>query len=647
LSKTKTTYRFKVVATRADIDLKLTPDEARLIEGLLRGLKPDPLLTVSQWADEFRILPDFSASPGPFRVRKTPYLQEIMDKLSVSDPAQNIVFKKCSQIGGTETGNNWLGYIIDIAPSAMLYIMPTDTMMKLTSKTRIQPMINETPALQRKIKPSRSRDSGNTIMTKEFEGGFVNMVGANSPNGLSSLPVRYVYFDETDRYPGNVKGEGDVISLGETRTSTFGARKKVFKTSTPTLKGSSIIAKAYEATGQREFYVPCPHCASLQVLRFERLRYEVGKYDNVTYECEHCNEQIHERHKTRMLENGTWIARFPDKEDGITFGYHINALYSPYGWYSWGQMAKDYEEALTDLPKMIAFTNTKKGEEYEAEGDAPQWEVLYSKASPDIKVGTPSEHVVFITVGVDIQKDRIELEIVGWGKGKQSWSIDYRVLVGSTDSETNEVWNSLSLVLDESFTREDGAVLPVHLMAVDTGYNTSVVYDFCRRHPGRVIPIKGQDKQSMIVSPPRAVDTSRAGKKINGVKVWNVGVSMVKTQLYGWLKLFRNEDGTYPNGYCHFPQYDSHYFKGLASEKLTSATDKKGYTTYVWNKHFERNEPLDCRVYARAAANVLNIDRFTDEAWDKLWLDTKDQVPAVQQAVEAKPKKKASSFWNR
>lgn len=623
---------------------ELTPDDLVLIEGLLRGLKPDPLLKVSEWADQFRILPDFSANPGPFRISKTPYMKEPMDKLSVSDPAQTVVFKKCSQIAGTETGNNWLGYIIDIAPSAMLYIMPTDTMMKLTSKTRIQPMINETPALQKKIKPARSRDSGNTIMTKEFEGGFVNMVGANSPNGLSSLPVRYVYFDETDRYPSNVKGEGDVISLGETRTSTFGARKKIFKTSTPTIKGESIIDKAYTLTGQRQYHVPCPHCSAMQVLKFEQLRWEPGKYEVVTYECEHCKDQIQERHKTRMLENGSWVALFPEKEDGTTYGYHINALYSPYGWYSWAQMAKDYDEALTDLFKMIAFTNTKLGECYETAGDAPKWENIRNKAKA-YPVNQPCDQVVYLTAGVDIQKDRIELEIVGWGKGKQSWSIDYRVLMGNTSTEDAEVWNKLAAVLDESWERTDGAVLQLKMMAVDSGYNASMVYSFCRKHTGKAIATKGQDKQSIMVTTPRAVDTARSGKKIEGAKVWNVAVSSIKSELYGWLELEINEDKTYPAGYCHFPQYDDYYFRGLTAEKLGRETNKKGHSVYGWIKHYERNEPLDCRVYARAAAFVIGIDRLKDEQWDVLLADAIDLIP-VSKPVPVKKKRK-SDFWNK
>jgi phage terminase large subunit GpA-like protein len=301
----------------------------QIISGFLQGIKPDPIISVSQWAEDHRELPPGSAEPGKFRVDRTPYMREIMDHLSVTDQCQKVVFKKSSQVGATETGNNWLGYVIDVAPSPMLYIMPTDAMVKSTSKKRIQPMIETTPRLQQKIKPNKSRDSGNTIQEKFFQGGSVSMVGANSPVGLASAAIRYVYLDEVDRYPMDVQGEGSAITLAETRTISYGARKKIFITSTPTRKGQSAIDNEFDKTGQRHYFVPCPHCGGAQALRFEQLRYEPGKWDQTKYECEHCKELILERHKPQMFAAGKWMPLFPQKEDGITYGYFINALYSP------------------------------------------------------------------------------------------------------------------------------------------------------------------------------------------------------------------------------------------------------------------------------------------------------------------------------
>ena len=261
----------------ADIETLLLDDiDYSVLEGFLRAIEPDPIMTVSEWADTNRVLPATVAEPGPWRTSRTPYLKEIMDKLSVKDPAREIWWQKPSQVGATEAGNNWLGYIIDIAAAATMYVMPTDHLMKKTSKTRIQPMIKDSDKLRAKIKPSNSKEGGNTILDKEFDGGYLTMIGANSAVGLSSTFVRFLYMDELDRYPQDVDGEGDVIGLAKTRTSTFGDRRKIFGPSTPTIDGLSIISKEIKKTGQRHFFVPCLACGTMQYLKFSQLRYEEG-----------------------------------------------------------------------------------------------------------------------------------------------------------------------------------------------------------------------------------------------------------------------------------------------------------------------------------------------------------------------------------
>lgn len=616
------------------------------ISAFLRGLKTDPVLTVSEWSDEYRFLPPTSAEPGKFRMSRTPYNQEISDHLSVSSAVQVVVFKKCSQIGATETGNNWLGYIIDQAPAPTLYVMPTDTMMGDTSKGRIQPMIDTTPAIQKKIKPNKAKESGNTIQYKSFEGGFVKMVGANSPVGLASTAVKNVYLDEVDRYPLDVGGEGSAIKLAQTRTVTYGARKKIFITSTPTLDGTSAIDALFQTTGQRYFNVPCPLCGAEQPLIFELLRWEKGKYDNVNYECMHCHELIPEHHKTRMLSGGRWVASKPENEDGKTYGYHLNALYSPYGWYSWADMAKEYDESENNIPDRITFINTKLGETYKQKGEVPDYQRLYAlreKYEPK----TCFENVAFITAGVDVQADRLELEVVGWMKGKQSQSIDYRIIMGDTSNP--DTWTKLETMLNETYRRDDGVYMPISIMCIDTGYNTQHVYSFCSANlvSGRVIPIKGRDGLATIYNAPSAVHYTRAGQKLNDIKVFNIGVSVVKSELYGWLKLMPNDDKTFPDGYCHFPERDSDYFRGLTSEKLERNTNKKGFVKYEWTKIYKRNEALDCRVYARAAAAIFGIDYLSDEHWKMLHstIPQAAQKKGESTPTEQPPKKKRDSIW--
>jgi phage terminase large subunit GpA-like protein len=607
---------------------------------MLRGLTPDPEMTVSEWADQRRKLGATSAEPGQFKTSRTPYIREIVDHLSANSKTQRVVFKKSSQVAATEAGNNWLGYTIDMAPAAMLYVMPTDTMIKSTSKKRIQPMIDDTPTVREKVKPSKAKESSNTILEKYFEGGSVAMVGANSPVGLASAAIKLVYLDEVDRYPMDVSGEGSAISLAETRTITFGSRKKIFITSTPTKEGASAIDAEFQKTGQRYYHVPCPSCGTGQRLEFTQLRYDKPKYKEVYYECAHCGDLIPERKKPEMLSRGEWLPAFPELEDGVTFGYFINALYSPLGWYSWAQMAKEYEDSEGDTPKRVTWTNTKLGEVYREEGEVPSWESVYNRRE-QFRQGVALSEVAFITMGVDVQRDRLELEIVGWMKGKVSQSIDYRVLLG--DTADVHVWDELGKVINEFIPREDGARLPISLTAIDSGYNSQHVYNFCRKwSPSRVIPTKGQDSQTLMVRPPQAVDVNRNGEKVETVKVWNIGVSIIKSELYGWLKQQKGEDGQYPQGYCRFPEYEASYFKGLTAETLERVINKKGYTVYQWKKTYKRNEPLDTRVYARAAAAVYGIDRVNDKWYIDMVISLK---PTPENAPPPIKKKRESEFW--
>lgn len=610
-----------------------------LITGFTDGLRPEPRLTVSEWADRFRFLSSTSSSEaGPWRTSRTPYLREIQDDLSSSSIVQEIVLKKGAQLGLTESSFNWIGYIIDISPAPTLLVQPTDQMVKRASKMRFDPMIEATPRLREKISPARSRDSGNTQTQKDFPGGTVVLTGANSPVGLRSMPAKNVILDEVDAYPTDLDGEGSPINLAKARTRTF-PRKKIFIISTPTIESKSIITKEFNDTDKRYYFVPCPHCGAEQHLYWERVKWEPGKPETTRYMCEHCNEPIEERFKTQMLAKGTWRPTNPDAIDPKRKGYHINSLYSPYGWYSWADAVKEYEIALKDINKMKGFVNTVLGLEFVEDGDAPEWENLWNRRE-SYQLNKPQKDIAFLTAGVDVQKDRIEVEVVGWKYGKISQSIDYRVLIGKT--EEPEVWEKLRAMLAEQWEREDGVLMPIRMMAIDSGYNTSHVYEFCRKQdPSRVIAVKGQEKQAIMIAAPKSVDVTRSGKKVGQTKVWNIGVSMIKSEVYAWLKLNKNEDGTVPDGYCHFPQYDQHYFKGLTAEVVEFKL-VRGFRKYEWVKKYERNEPLDCRVYARAAACAFGMDRFNKENWDDIggnYVHRPNEKP--------NDKKKRESFWDR
>jgi phage terminase large subunit GpA-like protein len=597
------------------------------------GARPDPLLTISQWADRYRWLSQrASAEHGRWRTERTPYLREIMDCLSPMSLIERTVFMKGAQIGGTECGNNWMGYIIHQAPGPMMAVQPTVEMAKRNSKQRIDPLIEESEVLRKLVRDPRSRDSGNTVLSKDFPGGVLVMTGANSAVGLRSMAARYLFLDEVDAYPGDVEGEGDPITLAMARTRTF-ARRKVFLVSTPKITGMSRIESAYEESDQRKYWVPCPTCREFQILKFAQLRWPKGDPQSAVYVCEHCGQEIRNHQKHSMLARGEW--RAGAKGDGRTAGFHISSLYSPVGWFSWGDAAKQFEQAQKNPALLQVFVNTVLGETWTLLGEAPEWQKLYDRRE-SYKIGTVPPGGLFLTAGADVQKDRIEVEITAWGRGKESWSVDYRVLEG--DTSRPQVWEKLTALLSEAFPTASGLELPILQLAVDSGFATIEVYQWARRQGGRVLVIKGDSRTPALIGSASPVEVGPAGAKLKrGVRVWPVNSGMAKEELYRWLRLDRPTDedlakGTpFPPGYCHLPRYSEEYFKQITAEQLVTKI-VKGYRRHEWQKMRERNEALDCRVYARASAGRVGIDRFQEKHWTDL--ERRVGAPPVQ---EVKP----------
>ncbi|MGH7343270.1 MAG: phage terminase large subunit family protein [Candidatus Rokuibacteriota bacterium] len=581
------------------------------------GLTPDPLLTVSEWADRHRVLGSRAASePGRWRTSRTPYLKAIMDGLSPTSPVERVVFMKGGQIGGTECGNNWIGYVIHHAPGPMMAVSPTVEMAKRNSKQRIDPLIEESETLRALIAPARSRDSGNTILAKEFRGGVLVLTGANSAVGLRSMPVRYLFLDEVDGYPGDVDGEGDAVSLACARTRTF-ARRKIFIVSTPTIAGASTIEREFEGSDQRRYFVPCPHCGHRQWLRFEQLRWTWGKPETARYVCESCTEAIAEHHKTWMLEHGEWRAMAPENA-GRTVGFHLSSLYSPVGWRSWRDIAVAWESAQGAAAALKSFKNTELGEPWAEEGEAPDWERLLERRE-DYRIGTVPLGGLLLTGGADVQKDRIEVSVWAFGRGKESWLVEHRVLMGDTAREA--VWKRLAEMVAETWTHESGAQLPPARFALDTGFATQEAYAFVRRvKDARVMAVKGVTRGAALIGIPTAVDVTVGGKKLRrGVKVFAVASGIAKLELYNNLRkhLEVDENGVirYPAGYVHLPKVDAEYLKQLCAEQLVTRRDRNGFPVREWQKVRERNEGLDGYVYARAAAAAAGLDRFEERHW--------------------------------
>ena len=641
--------------------VNLTDQQLEALNAFWDGLEPEPMLMVSEWADEHRQLSQkSSAEPGKWRTSRTPYLRAIMDALSPASKAQQVVFMAGAQVGKTESGNNWVGYVVDHAPGPMLLVQPTVDIAKRLSKQRLAPLFQETPRLAGKIKDSRSRDSGNTTLMKEFPGGVMIITGANSAAGLRSMPARYLFLDEVDAYPEDVDGEGEPCDLAIARSRTF-SRRKIFKCSTPTFKGRSRIEAAYLESNQQRYYVPCPHCGHMQPLVWAQLIYSPkAEPTEAHYVCRDCGALIEEHHKEYMLERGDWVAEQPDQGAGKIIGFHLNSLYSPIGWFSWLDAAKQWVAAQESQSKLRVFTNTVLGETWVERGDAPDWRRLYDRRESYTINTVPAADVLFLTAGVDVQKDRLEVEVVGWCRGKRSYSIDYRVFLGDhTDKGPTGPWAQIDAMLAERWVHPGGVEMQVSVLAVDASAYTMEVRDWARNYPmSRVMAIKGEDGMQTLLTKPRPVDVNLGGKTIKrGLHEWTVGVNVAKAEVYGWLQLARPtvESGqALPAGFMHFPQYPQEFFEQLTAEALVSRL-VRGYRRYMWEKTRPRNEALDCRIYSRIAAAAFGIDRFKETDWAQLErtlaiqqtpVDTNAQSAASSMPQSGQTKRRQrSSFW--
>ena len=577
---------------------KVDRKTVRLFKKIATILSPPPVLTVSQWADEYRRLsPEASAEPGRWNTDRAPYQRAIMD--AVNDArCEDIIIMSSAQVGKTELILNIIGYYIDYDPSPILVLQPTLEMAQTFSKDRLAPMLRDTPALKGKVKDARSRDSGNTILHKTFPGGHITMVGANSAAGLASRPIKVVLMDEVDRYPASAGTEGDPIKLAEKRTTTFWNRKKI-KVSTPTIKGRSPIEKEFLTSSMEEWNVPCPCCGKYQPYEWGRIH-----FSDVTMECKYCLEHISER--DWKSNPGKWVVA---KENNKKRGFHLNELASP--WKHWEEIIEDFKEAdrdrkQGDIEKLKTFVNTALGEPWEERGEAADDNVLLSRReryNADLPDG-----VLLVTAGVDVQDDRFEVEITGWGKGYESWGILYKKIKCNLEQE--EAWDKLEQFLDTELYFENGNSLLIAATCIDTGgHFTSEAYKFLKkmeRKQKKIFGIKGMGGEGIPLI--NKISTNNVEK----VRIFLLGVDSGKEILMTRLKTV--DEGP---GYCHFPinadrGYDETYIKGLTSEqRVVSVKDNRATLKWV-KKSGTRNEPLDLRNYSTAAAEILRPD------WDVL-----------------------------
>lgn len=542
---------------------------------------PPPTLTVSQWADLYRRLsPEASAEPGQWRTDRAPYLRGVMD--AVSDPSvETVVVMSSAQVGKTEVISNVIGYHVHQDPSPILAVMPTLELAEAYSKDRLAPMVRDTAALAALIADARSRDSGNTLLHKRFPGGHITLAGSNSPASLASRPVRLVLCDEVDRFPVSAGTEGDPVNLARKRATTFWNRKFIL-TSTPTIKGASRIEAAFEASDQRRYHVPCPHCEALQPLAWKQLRWPQDNPGAARYVCVECGAEIDHARKLWMLERGDWVAEAPFRG---TAGFHLSELYSP--WRSWGQMAQDFLDAKRLPETLKTWINTALGEPWEEDGEAVDDTGLLARREP-YTLEEPPPGLRVVVAGVDVQADRLETTFVG-AAGEELWVLGHLVLWGSPTEAL--VWRDLDAALSARY-----GPYAVAGAAIDSGgHHTSQVYAFARqRLARRVYAVKGVAGMGR----PLASRGSKVGRE--QARLFMVGVDTAKELLMGRLKVA--EPGP---GYIHFAgDLDEEWFAQLAAEKAVRRS-VKGQLRIEWVKQRPRNEALDCVVYALAALHIV------------------------------------------
>ena len=593
------------------------------------GLRPDPPMRPSEWAETNLYVPDGPRTGQRYSLDLTPYARRPLDLLSPDSPCNRVVVRKSAQTGLTTLGIAWIGAQIDRAPTRMMMVLPTVPAAQDFNREKLQPAIDASPALKRKVREPTSRSSrGSTALSKRYPGGSLTITGANSTADLRSKTVRCLVCDEIDEWPADLDGQGDPMAMVDARQISFHADAswKKLEISTPTIANASRIDAAFE-TGTREYWeVPCPHCGGKQRLEWGGPDFAYGlKFSrtwpyNAHYVCRHCGCTIEHWQKREMVLAGEWVAERP--EPGRHPSFHIDALSSLVT--TWDNVVESFLKAKDDPVKLKAWTNLTLGQAWEERGEAPDWERLYARRE-SYPAATIPPGGLFITGGVDVQQGGLYYEIVAWGADRQSWSIDVGYLAGETADPDAPVWRALSEVAGRQYPDALGRRWPIACLAIDSGYNAHQVYLWVRRHANAMATkgVGGWGKP-VLATRPTEVDIDFRGKRIKrGALLWPVGTWALKGELYVNLRKLGARDGheVDPPGYAHFSDqvHDQPYFRQLTAEYLRTR-ESKGRMVKEWVEtgpnHFH-----DCRIYAAAAAEYMGLSRMSAGDWQALIAD--------------------------
>jgi phage terminase large subunit GpA-like protein len=577
-----------------------------------------------------------------------------------TDPSVGILVLMCStQMLKTLIIQAIVAYVIVRKPGPILVLQPTNTDAEEFSKERIGTMVRDCECLRSRVTESKSRDSSNTILAKTFPGGRLAIAGATAAGNLKRRAVADLLCDEVDGYPQSASGEGDPVDLASARLATFGSRKKKVLVSSPTVAGRSRIGKAYADSDQRKPWVPCGVCGQYQILRWSQVKFE----PEPRYQCLHCGDLWNDVKRWRACEHVEWRAERPFVG---TAGFWISHLYSP--WKTLEEMVADFLERKNDRQRYQVFVNTTLAELWEEEGETPEAELLFARreAYPFGDKAVVPQRGLFLTAAVDVQENppRLEVEVVAWGRDRESWSVDYRSIQAFVQNGEKleplpvtavELWDKLNAeVLQRDYQHASGQTVPIMVMAIDTGSRPKPVYDFALRHPQpsysaaglrgivaprTVVPVKGNDDELRVIS---SVSKEDAARKRQNVRIVVIGTHAAKQEIYDVLRHVRpRADGAASPQCYHFPMYDKSYFDGLCSEKRISKE-----SGVVWEKQPNvRNEPLDLKVYNRGAAAIFGIDRMPEETWAKFEEALKPIEPEPTPSAPAPQQMQQRETW--
>ncbi len=561
------------------------------LKDALRQLQPPEELSVSEWAEKYRILDArVAAMPGPWRNSRTPYMKGVMDEL-VNYETEEVIFCKCTQVGGTEAILNMLGYVIQQDPSPAMVVYPTDKLGESVSENKIIPMVKGSPALKKLYKEFRSQKT-----ELQFEGMYLTLAGSNSPSSLASKAIKYLFLDEVDKYPGASRKEADPISLARERTKTFASRK-IYMTSTPTLKTGPIWKELETVDIEKHYFVPCPHCGEMIELKFKQLKWPAGgegitisdRADQAVYVCQECGCVISDQHKDRMLRFGEWRIIRENSQARKKIGYWINTLYSPFVRFS--EIAMEYMNSIGDPEKMQNFTNSWLAEPWEDMKLKTSAEMVMERRTTAPELVVP-DWAKMLTAGVDVQETSLYWTIRAWGNYITSQNIAH----GQATS-----WSDIERIMNLSYERESGGTLVVALCLIDSGYDADSTYDFCASNSDWALPVKGASHP--MTSHFKLTKINKTGSRAYGMNLALVDSNKYKDMIAARMK---KENGR--GSWMVYSTCDMEYAEQVTAEhKVNEKVGTRVVQRWRLKNSHADNHYLDCEVYSLAAADIMEV----------------------------------------